>query len=146
MNYLSRGLCSVVLLLSTIIASAQQHKARPLLFDRYSDSLSCSSHEIEKIFKLPAGSPVEARLSPSLTIRGHVRTFTVKYANLKTVIIDCTDMGGAIFSISARNEGGSLTYIGRIFTSNYADGFELLQDNRGNYQLKKFKVEDVIMD
>jgi hypothetical protein len=146
MNYLARGLSSVVLLVSTFMASAQQHKMRPLLFDRYRDSLSCSSYEIEKIFKLAAGSPVEAKLSPEFTIRGHVRASIVKYANLKTVIIDCADMGGAIFSISARNEGGSLTYVGRILTNNYADGFELQQDNRGNYQLKKFKVEDVIMD
>jgi hypothetical protein len=30
--------------------------------------------------------------------------------------------------------------------ANAGDGFELQRDRNGNYQLKKFKVEDVIMD
>ena len=146
MNYLSRVLCISLILVTSLVTKAQQSKSRPLLFERFSDSLTCSSLEIEKLFTLPAGSAIEAKLSPSFTLHGIIRASVQKYSNLKTVIIDCSDLGGAILSVSARNEEGLTTFVGRILSDKYDDGFELQKDNRGNYLLKKFKVEEVIMD
>jgi hypothetical protein len=146
MNQPTRGLLVAVLLVISIVTQAQLTSPRPLLFSRFSDSLSCSATEIEKLFAFPVGSTIEARLAPALTLSGRIRAADQKYSNLKVVIIDCTSPGSAVFYVSARTDGEAVHYTGRMLGANAGDGFELQRDRNGNYQLKKFKVEDVIMD
>ncbi len=47
----------------------------------------------------------------------------------------------ALLSISRRiNDDNSVTYVGRIINEKYADGYELIKDNSGNYSFTKIKT------
>lgn len=71
----------------------------------------------------------------------------VKYANLQTAVIKSPVFGDAVFAVSKiTNADKSVSYIGRIISKKYFDGYELKKDTQNNYRLIKIETDRVIQD
>lgn len=128
--------------------SAQTNKSvKPSLFASYSSKIPASITELEKAFTITAGSDVKFRFSPGFLFSGTVISSVQKYNNLSSVLIRLPAFNNTLLCISKRiNDDNTITYVGRIINEKYADGYELIKDNTGNYSFTKIKTEDLIQD
>ena len=66
---------------------------------------------------------------------------------MQTVIIKASFFDDAIFALSKiTNADNSISYVGRIITKKYFDGYQLIKDELNNYQLIKIETDNVIQD
>ncbi len=133
------------LLLIMAGAKAQSPQA-PHLFDAFSSNISCSTTELERIFSITEGSNVQLNLSSNFIFKGTIINSIQKFSNLKIALIKSSNFDNAAFSISRRiNDDNSITYVGRILSNNYADGFQLVK--QGNiYSFNKIVADDLLQD
>jgi hypothetical protein len=142
-------LCLLALILATTFSSnAQVNRAtRPYLFAHYSSKIPASVTELDKAFTAKTGSTVKFVFSSAFTFSGTVISSVQKYNNLSSVLIKSPALNNALLSISKRiNDDSTVTYVGRIINEKYADAYELVKDDAGNYSFTKIKTEDLVQD
>jgi hypothetical protein len=133
-------------LLFTFAGARAQTTQAPHLFDAFSNTISCNTAELERIFTLAEGSTVQLALSNNFIFKGNILNSIQRYPNLKSVLLKSTNFASAVFSISRRiNEDNSVTFVGRILNDQYADGYELVKQGN-NYSLIKVKHDDLLQD
>jgi hypothetical protein len=121
--------------------------SRPDLFSSYSSNIPASVNELDKAFTAAVGSSIQLSFANKLAFNGTVFSSVRKYKNLSSVIIKSPQFKNALLSISKRiNDDNTITYVGRIINEKYADGYELVEDNNGNYSFAKIKTSDLIQD
>jgi len=121
--------------------------SRPELFTNFSANIPASVSELDKAFDAEPGTPIQFNFANKFPFSGTVLSSVQKYSNLSSVIIRSSLLKNSLFSISKRvNDDNTITYIGRIINEKYADGYELIKDNSGNYSFNKIKTEDLIQD
>jgi hypothetical protein len=104
-------------------------------------------NELDKAFTATPGSSIQFNFANKLPFSGVVLSSVQRYSNLSSVIIKSSLLQNALLSISRRiNDDNSVTYVGRIINEKYADGYELIKDNAGNYSFNKIKTQDLIQD
>ena len=137
-----------ILLSITFITQAQvASSARPNLFTSFSANIPASVNELDKAFTAAPGSSIQFNFANKLPFSGVVLSSVQRYSNLSSVIIKSSLLQNALLSISRRiNDDNSVTYVGRIINEKYADGYELIKDNAGNYSFNKIKTQDLIQD
>lgn len=140
----------VLCLLLTIFSKTNAQVAiasRPDLFSSYSSIISAPVSELDRAFNLQSGSAVQLNFGDNFSFTGTVISSLKRYQNLSSVLIKSTVFKNALLSISKRtNPDNSITYIGRIINEKYADGYQLIEDNSGNYSFTKIKTTDLIQD
>ena len=148
MKTTSRLLALCILLSLTFITQAQiASSAKPNLFTSFSANIPASVNELDKAFIATPGSSIQFNFANKLPFDGVVLSSVQRYSNLSSVIIKSSLLQNALLSISRRiNDDNSITYVGRIINEKYADGYELIKDNAGNYSFNKIKTQDLIQD
>lgn len=120
---------------------------RPQLFSTFSKTINFPTSELEKIFTTPKGSIIKLSLGSNAGFIGVVTSSIQRYHNLQSVVIKLNNLDNTIFGISKRtNDDNSITYVGRIINTKYADAFELKTDANGNYFINKVNTADIMED
>jgi len=130
--------------------SASAHvvtERRPQLFSAFAKSIHFPKTELEKIFTTSEGRTIKLSLGENVGLTGIVTSSIQRYHNLQSVIIKLNNLDNTVLGISKRTNGdNSITYIGRMINTKYADAFELKPDANGNYFIKKKNTADLIED
>ncbi|MDP4283852.1 MAG: hypothetical protein Q8891_05480 [Bacteroidota bacterium] len=141
-----------LLAIFTLVVSSYTTKAqvatpsKPQLFSRFSNKLPTPVTELGKAFEAKVGSRIEIAFS-NLDFTGIITSSVKRYDNLYSVVIKSTSLDNALLSISKRiNDDKTITYVGRLINQDYADGYELVKDNEGNYALNKIQTNDLLQD
>ncbi|MGI8582807.1 MAG: hypothetical protein ACR2KX_11440 [Chitinophagaceae bacterium] len=141
------------ILLFTLLISFTSIKAqvvterRPQLFAAFSKTINFPKTELEKIFISSEGRTIKLSLGENVSFTGVITSSIQRYQNLQSVVIKLNNLDNTILGISKRiNDDKSITYIGRIINTKYADAFELKTDAAGNYFINKIKTADLIED
>lgn len=148
MKFLYKLLAISFILISfqTTNAQVQTSTKQQRLFSRYSDKLPAKANELDKAFLATQGDEIKLNFS-NFIFTGIITSSVKRYHNLSTVIIKSTSLNNSVFSISKKiNDDSTITYIGRIINESYADGYELVKDSLGNYELNKIKTESLLED
>lgn len=120
---------------------------RPQIFATFSDKIDFPKTELEKIFNTAEGRSIKLSLGTNTGFTGTILSSLQKYENLQSVIIRLDNLDNTVLGISKRtNDNKSISYIGRIVNSKYADAFQLKTDATGNYFITKVKTADIIQD
>ena len=123
------------------------NERRPQLFAAFAKTINFPKTELEKIFTAPEGSNIKLSLGGNVGLSGIVSSSIQRYHNLQSVVIKLNNLDSTVFGISKRtNDDNSITYIGRIINTKYADAFELKTDANGNYFINKRNTADLIED
>ncbi len=142
-------LCLFVFMIISVSASSAQvnRPVRPYLFAHYSSKIPASVAELDKAFAASTGNTIKFIFSSGFTFSGIVISSVQKYNNLSSVLIKSTALNDALLCISKRiNDDSTITYVGRIINEKYADAYELVKDDAGNYSFTKIKTEELIQD
>jgi hypothetical protein len=120
---------------------------RPELFSAFSKTIDFPKSQLEKIFTAAEGSTIKLSLGNNVGFSGVVTSSVQKYQNLQSVIIRLNNLDNTVMGISKRiNDDNSISYIGRIINTRYADAFVLKPDANGTYFLNKTKTAELIED
>ena len=123
------------------------NERRPQLFAAFAKTINFPKTELEKIFTTTEGSIIKLSLENNVGLTGVVSSSIQRYHNLQSVIIKLNNLDNTVFGISKRtNDDNSITYIGRMVNTKYADAFELKSDANGNYFINKKNTADLIED
>ncbi|MDB5199834.1 MAG: hypothetical protein JWO92_1797 [Chitinophagaceae bacterium] len=140
-------------MLFTLLISFNSTKAqivterRPQLFAGFAKTINFPKTELEKIFTTPEGRTIKLSLADNVGLTGVITSSIQRYHNLQSVIVKLNNLDNTVFGISKRtNDDNSITYIGRIINTKYADAFELKTDANGNYFINKKNTADLIED
>jgi ribosomal protein S4E len=123
------------------------NERRPQLFASFAKSINFPKTQLEKIFATPEGRTIKLSLGDNVGLTGVISSSIQRYHNLQSVVIKLNNLDNTVFGISKRtNDDNSITYIGRIINTKYADAFELKTDANGNYFINKRNTADLIED
>lgn len=120
---------------------------RPQLFAAFAKTINFPKTELEKIFNTPEGRTIKLSLGDNVALTGVITSSIQRYHNLQSVIVKLNNLDNSIFGISKRiNDDNSISYIGRIINTKYADAFEVKTDANGNYFINKTNTANLIED
>lgn len=120
---------------------------RPQLFSTFAKNINFPKAELEKIFNTPEGRTIKLSLGENVGFSGVITSSIQRYPNLKSVVVKLNNLDNTIFGISKRtNDNNSITYIGRMINTKYADAFVVKADANGNYFMNKTNTADLIED
>jgi len=125
--------------------SSKTDHEKPLLFSDLPEKIGVNVPALETLLDLPAGKNIQIPFGLSFNLSGVIISKSdVNYPNVKTVIIKSSNRKGATFTFTRiRKEDGSFSYLGRMFSYNHSDAFEIMFEN-GQYFLAKKKSLDII--
>ncbi len=138
----------VLLSLYAFIGSAQNIQAnKPSLFSNYPDIINCTSTQLNSFFDGRQGQNVKVAFADNFKLSGLVKSNLVKYSNLQTVTIALPAFNNILFSLSKRTDNREIiTYVGHLFSSEFADGYELKKIDNENYRLIKINMAKILPD
>ena len=120
---------------------------RPQLFAAFGKTINFPKTELEKIFTTPEGRTIKLSLGDNVGLTGVITSSIQRYHNLQSVIVRLNNLDNTIFGISKRtNDDNSISYVGRIINTKYADAFEVKSDANGNYFINKTNTANLIED
>lgn len=123
-----------------------QSSGRSQLFRNVSQRVPAKITELDKAFSAREGTSVKLQFK-NFEFEGTITSTIKRYDNLHSVLIKSSSLDNAVFSISKRiGDDKTITYVGRIIHENYADGYELIQEEDGSYMLNKIKTDVLLQD
>lgn len=153
MKKLKASTIGILLIMCFLHSAAQDRKIpindpdynKPKLFSDLPQKMELRISEMEKFFTLPVGRSMNAKLSTNFNFAGTVVSKSnPKNSGAQTVVIRSSNRPGAVFVFTKRtNADGSFSFIGRIFSRNNSDAYELTSEN-GKYILQKKNYYDII--
>jgi hypothetical protein len=148
MNRIFKAAMLFTLLISFNNAKAQVvTERRPQLFAAFAKTINFPKTELEKIFNTPEGRTIKLSLGNNVGLTGVITSSIQRYHNLQSVIVRLNNLDDTIFGISKRtNDDNSISYVGRIINTKYADAFEVKADANGNYFINKTNTANLIED
>jgi hypothetical protein len=148
MNRIFKAAVLFTLLISFNNAKAQVvTERRPQLFAAFAKTINFPKTELEKIFNTPEGRTIKLSLGENIGFSGVISSSIQRYPNLKSVVVKLNNLDNTILGISKRtNDDNTITYIGRMINTKYADAFEVKSDANGNYFINKTNTADLIED
>ena len=148
MNRIYKSAALFALLISFTGAKAQVvTERRPQLFAAFAKTINFPKTELEKIFNTPEGRTIKLSLGDNVGLTGVITSSIQRYHNLQSVVVRLNNLDNTIFGISKRtNDDNSISYVGRIINTKYADAFEVKSDANGNYFINKTNTATLIED
>jgi hypothetical protein len=126
-------------------ANNQLHVAsKPKLFKDAPTRIILRHTEFDKLFLYEVGQVTSLSLSSNFSLAGTVVSKAEdKKANVKSIVIRCSDKPGASFTISRIvNENNTITYRGRMISFKHSDAYEMVFEN-DSYSLIKKEASDL---
>jgi hypothetical protein len=148
MNRIYKAAMFFTLLISFTGVKAQVvTERRPQLFAAFAKTINFPKTELEKIFTTPEGRTIKLSLGDNVGLIGVITSSIQRYHNLQSVVVRLNNLDNTIFGISKRtNDDNSISYVGRIINTKYADAFEVKSDASGNYFINKTNTANLIED
>jgi hypothetical protein len=148
MKNLATTTLTVLLSLYTSIGFAQNIPAdKPFLFSNYPDVINCTSAQLHSFFDARQGENVKVAFANNFRLYGLVKSNLVKYSNLQTVTITLPAFNNILFSLSKRTDNYEIiTYVCHLFSTEYADGYQLKKIDNDNYQFIKINMAKILPD
>jgi len=121
-------------------------QSKKLLFSRYPASIACTEAQLSKLFSADKGQQVSLKLSENFKLEGPVSNKISKYNNtLQTLVIQLPAYNNMLLAISKRSAANNQTvYIGHLYNSESADGYQLKQQGGNTYQFVKIETDKVL--
>ena len=120
---------------------------KPHLFADLPDHMPLRVSNLETLFNLEIGAPVNVTLSGNFHIIGSVISKSPeKELNVKSIVIKSINRKGAIFTYTKTvKEDGTVKYLGRIISTRNSDAYEIVKEE-DQYILKKKNLYDIISE
>jgi uncharacterized protein (UPF0371 family) len=120
---------------------------KPHLFADLPDHMPIRVSNLETLFNLEIGAPVNVTLSGDFHIIGSVISKSPeKDLNVKSIVIKSINRKGAIFTYTKTvKEDGTVKYLGRIISTRNSDAYEIVKEE-DQYILKKKNLYDIISE
>ncbi len=146
MKRLIHSLCTVLLIIITATASAQNTSAtKKYLFNNYPAVIDFTEAQLSNLFSGKQAQNTSPALSGSFSLEGPVISNITKYNSIQTVVIKLTAFSNILFCLTKRkDEDNNTIYVGHLFSRDYADGYELKRTNGKAYQLIKIETEKIL--
>ena len=126
------------------ISSGFSQNIKPKVFSQYPDVINCNAVVFQNAFSKTEGDIISLAFSNDFTVAGKVSSNIQKYANLQSMTIQLPGYANAVFHLSKQiNSDLSLSYVGRIMSTEAQDGYEIKKDDTGNYALVKIEEEKI---
>ena len=121
-------------------------QSKKLLFSRYPANIACTEAQLSKLFTADKGQLVSLKLSENFKLEGAVFNKISKYNNtLQTLVIQLPAFNNMLLAISKRAaENNQSVYIGHLYNSESADGYQLKQQGNNTYQFVKIETDKVL--
>jgi len=121
-------------------------QSKKLLFSRYPASIACTEAQLSKLFSADKGQQVSLKLSENFKLEGPVSNKISKYNNtLQTLVIQLPALNNTLLAISKRSAANNQSiYIGHLYNSESADGYQLKQQGDNTYQFVKIETDKVL--
>ena len=146
MKHCTQILCVVLCMFIIINCSAQKTSStKTFLFKNYPSIINCTEAQLAGLFTY--GNEVEVSLSlpGDLTLKGPVKWWAKKYSNLQTISVKLTDFHNILFSVTRRYDAASnFIYVGHLYGTDFADGYELKKTTGTNYQFVKIETDRIL--
>ncbi|MBL0355802.1 MAG: hypothetical protein IPP72_02455 [Chitinophagaceae bacterium] len=108
------------------------------LFNNYPSVINCTEAQLSSLFNTEKGRQVNLQLPGNLNLQGTVISKADKYNNLQTVAITLPAFRNILFSVTKRYDAANKAiYVGHLFNTDYADGYELKRNTDNTYQFIK---------
>ncbi len=136
------GLC----LFTSLTTQAQKaSSAKVYLFKNYPSVINCTEAQLAGLFNYGNNAEVSLPLTANFTLKGPVKWWAKKYSNLQTVSLKLTAFHNILFSVSRRYDAaGNFTYVGHLYSTDFADGYELKKVGGTSYQFVKIETDRIL--
>lgn len=121
-------------------------QSKKAFFSRYPSKIACTETQLGKLFNAEKGQQVSLMLSDNFKLEGSVSNKISKYNNtLQTLVIELPAFNNMLLAVSKRTTSNSKNvYIGHLYNSESADGYQLQQQQDSTYQFVKIETEKVL--
>jgi hypothetical protein len=138
------GICLCVL--SSIQMQAQKtSSAKVYLFKNYPSVINCTEAQLAGLFEYGSNAEVNLTLTNDFTLKGPVKWWAKKYSNLQTISLKLTNFQNIVFAVSRRYDAAdNFTYVGHLYSSEFADGYELKKTGSTSYQFVKIATDRIL--
>jgi len=127
--------------------SQTKRNSKTPLFENFPTTIKCTEPQLSSMFTAAKGQRVNLSLGDNLSLSGPVLSNQLKYSNLQTIVIKLPAFKDALFSLSKQTDAQhNINYVGRIMNPQYTDGYELIRNADGNYQLTKIDLEKIFVE
>ncbi len=139
-------LCISLCMLTTLTMQAQKISSQKVyLFKDYPSVIDCTEAQLAQLFNYGNNAEVSLPLTNDLTLKGPVKWWAKKYSNLQTVSLKLTDFHNILFSVSRRYDAAdNFTYVGHLYSPDFADGYELKKIGGTSYQFVKIQTDRIL--
>jgi hypothetical protein len=153
MKTIRQLICGSVFILTAIIADAQPLPInepdyfKPQVFSHLPKVMDLNVSELESLFAIPVGGPVNRNISPLLPFKGTIVSKSDPASlRIQSVVIKSALPRSLVFTFSKLvNDDGSISYLGRIMSLENSDAYEIEFENR-KYVFKKKHLYDIISE
>ncbi len=126
--------------------STSYSQSKKSFFSQYPANIACTAAQLSKLFNAEKGQQVSFKLSDNFKLEGSVSTKISKYNNtLQTLVIQLPAFNNMLLAISKRSATNNQSvYIGHLYNSESADGYQLQQQGNNTYQFVKIETDKVL--
>lgn len=129
----------------SLTMQAQKTSAKVYLFKNYPPVINCTEAQLAGLFNYANNAEVSLPLTGDFTLKGPVKWWAKKYSNLQTVSLKLTEFHNILFSVSRRYDAAdNFTYVGHLYSSDFADGYELKKVSGTSYQFVKIETDRIL--
>ncbi|MEO5984922.1 MAG: hypothetical protein ABIP80_05415 [Ferruginibacter sp.] len=142
MKPISNTLIALLLCMTTAVSHAQTTKS--VIFSGFPETIDCLPSEFNAAFNANEGQTISLHFSNNFIITGKVISKIRKYSNLESITMRVPQYADAVFHLSRQtNDDHSISFVGRILSTESFDGYEIKRDAAGNYKLHKVEEEKI---
>ena len=121
-------------------------QTKKLFFSRYPTNITCTEAQLNKLFFAEKGQQISLKLSENFKLEGSVSNKISKYNNtLQTLVVQLPAFNNMLLAISKRAATNNQSvFIGHLYNSESADGYQLQQQENNTYQFVKIETDKVL--
>lgn len=135
----------ICLCISLNLQAQKKTSSKIYLFKNYPSVISCTEAQLAGLFNYGSNVEVSLPLTSDLTLKGPVKWWAKKYSNLQTISLKLTNFHNIIFSLSRRYDAAdNFTYVGHLYSADFADGYELKKVSGTSYQFVKIETDRIL--
>lgn len=147
MLFAKRTALMLMLCFSASFGQAQDHSISSGAFAKLNAHIDISTTLLTNSFTLARGQHATFNFSPEFKFTGEVISNVQVYPNLRTVIVRSSEYKNAMLQVSMQTAAdNSVTYVGRVLSTESTDGFTINKSSAGNYALEKFDTSRMLQD
>lgn len=146
MKHCTLILCVSLCLFTSLSTQAQRIASKKVyLFKNYPSVINCTEAQLAGLFNYGNNEEVSLSLENNFTLKGPVKWWAKKYSNLQTVSLKLIEFQNILFSVSRRYDAAdNFTYVGHLYSTDFADGYELKKVGGTSYQFVKIETDRIL--